>query len=538
MIILRIVKNIFFKTKLYDYYLSKNSVEEISFTPKDIWPGDPILGDQLVQGYYNLANKKIYSPEETLWQISNTNTFWQNEAHSFSWLRHLKARSGSLARKHARLLILDWLKLYKNYNNKTWELVVLSRRVSAWITNFDFLLAEKDKNFSDILLKNLFKQIKFLRNQINKSYFSFLEKKYGLEESSIKKIKILRALILSSMCFESQLVRFSNYIKILEAELKNNFNIDGMHESKSPSTQLEILGDLVTIREAIVSKQLKSPGFLETIIKKGAHSLKFFRTPAGTLAIFNGSKQETKFLIDKIINQADGQPRGRGPISLSKSGFEKIVCNGIMLIVDTYYNSNKNCSNAPHSIEINLGKNRLLGSCGTIYKKNKSWRESLLSAAAHSSLILENTNPNKSNGSDSFVFSKRYQKNGSEIVFLRHEGYKNKFTATCSRTIEVNRTGKNVAILEEIQAFKLLKFDIRIHLNPKVKVSLSLDKNKALLILDGQGWDFSFQGNVKLLLEPSIFVEDNGKVKQTNQLILHGETLEERAEVLWGFTKN
>ena len=32
---------------------------------------------------------------------------------------------------------------------------------------------------------------------------------------------------------------------------------------------------------------------------------------------------------------------------------------------------------------------------------------------------------------------------------------------------------------------------------------------------------FSFQGNVKLLLEPSIFVEDNGKVKQTNQLILH-----------------
>ena len=485
MIIFRIVKNIFFKTKLYDYYLSKNSIEEISFTPKDIWPGDPILGDQLVQGYYNLANKKIYSPEETLWQISNTNMFWQSEAHSFSWLRHLKARSGSLARKHARLLILEWLKLYKNYNNKTWELEILSRRVSAWITNFDFLLAEKDKKFSDILLKNIFKQIKFLRNQTNKSYFSFLEKKYGLEESSIKKIKVLRALILSSMCFESQLVRFSNYIKILESEIKNNFNIDGMHESKSPSTQLEILGDLVTIREAILSKQLKSPGFLETIIKKGAHTLKFFRTPAGTLAIFNGSKQETKFLIDKIINQADGQPRGRGPISLSKSGFEKIVCNGIMLIVDTYYNSNKNCSNAPHAIEINLGKNRLLGSCGTIYKKNKSWRESLLSAAAHSSLILENTNPNKNNGSDTFAFSKRYQKDGSEIVFLRHEGYKNKFTATCSRTIEVNRTGKNVAILEEIQAFKLLKFDIRIHLNPKVKVSLSLDKNKALLILDG-----------------------------------------------------
>ena len=63
---------------------------------------------------------------------------------------------------------------------------------------------------------------------------------------------------------------------------------------------------------------MKSPDFLETIIKKGAHSLKFFRTPAGTLAIFNGSKQETKFLIDKIINQADGQPRGRGQLVYQK----------------------------------------------------------------------------------------------------------------------------------------------------------------------------------------------------------------------------
>ena len=166
------------------------------------------------------------------------------------------------------------------------------------------------------------------------------------------------------MCFENQLVKFTGYIKILESELKANFNSDGMHESKSPSTHLEILGDLVTIKDAIVSKQIKSPNFLETIIKKAAHSLKFFRTPAGNLVTFNGSKQETKFLIDKIINEADGQPRGRGPISLSKSGFEKIVCTGVVVFVDTYCKRKNNSSYAAHAIEINLGKNRLLGSCG------------------------------------------------------------------------------------------------------------------------------------------------------------------------------
>ncbi len=538
MIILRVLKYFFFKTKLYNYYLSKNSITEISFTPKDAWPGDPVLGDHLVQGYYNLADKKIYSPDQTLWELQDKSTYWLNEAHSFSWLRHLKARSGSLARKHARYLILEWLKLYENWNYTSWELEVLARRISAWVTNFDFLLAEKDEVFSKILLKNLFKQIKFLRNQTNKSLFSKLEKKYGLEESSIKKIKILRGLILSSICFESQISGFNNYIKILEVELKKIFNIDGMHESKSPSSHLEILGDLVTIREAIASKQMKIPNFLDTLIKKAAHSLKFFRTPAGNLAIFNGSKQETKFLIDKILNQADGKARGRGPISLSQSGYEKLVCQGITVFVDTHYNNKKKSSKAPHAIEVYIGKTRMVGSCGTIYKKDKKWKDSLLSASAHSSLIIENTNAYYCDEPINLTSNKRYQKNGSEIVFLRHDGYRKKFSATCFRTIEVSRSGKNIAILDQINSDKLLKFDIRIHLNPKIRTSLSMDKKTAILIFDGHGWNFSFQGNVNLLLEPSIFVQDDGEVKKTNQLILQGETLKENTEVLWGFTKN
>ena len=538
MIIFRVVKNFFYKTKLYNLYLSKNSVQEISFTPKDSWPGDPVLGDQLVQGYYSLANKKIYAPDEALWQVSNKSTYWLNEAHSFSWLRHLKARSGSLARKHARYLILEWLKLYENWDNTAWECEVLARRISAWVTNFDFLLAEKDEKFAKILLKNLFKQIKFLRSQTNKSLFKDLEKKYELEESSIKKIKILRGLILSSICFESQMSVFDNYIKILEKELKINFNMDGMHESKSPSTHLEILGDLVTIREAIVSKQLKPPHFLDALIKKAAHALKFFRTPAGNLAVFNGSRQENKFLIDKILNQADGKARGRGPMSLAKTGYEKLVCQGITVFVDTHYNSKRKSSKAPHAMEINIGKTRLLGSCGTIYKKDKKWKDSLLSAPAHSALILENTNALYCDELTDFTSIKRYQKNGSEIVSLKHDGYRKKFSAICSRTIEVNRSGRNIAILDHISSDKLLKFDIRIHLNPKIKTSLSLDKKTAILIFDDQGWNFSFQGNVNLFLEPSIFVQDDGQVKKSYQLIMHGETLTENTEVLWGFTKN
>ena len=79
-----------------------------------------------------------------------------------------------------------------------------------------------------------------------------------------------------------------------------------------------------------------------------------------------------------------------------------------------------------------------------------------------------------------------------------------------------------------------MSFNIRIHLNPEIKVSLSLDKKKAILILNDQGWIFNFEGNAELLLEPSINVLDNGEIINTNQIILKGETIEENTQILWG----
>ena len=53
-----LICKLIFSSRVYDFYLSKNNYKEIVFTPKDAWPGDPELGDKLVQGYYYIAGKK------------------------------------------------------------------------------------------------------------------------------------------------------------------------------------------------------------------------------------------------------------------------------------------------------------------------------------------------------------------------------------------------------------------------------------------------------------------------------------------------
>ena len=110
MIIKKFFKRILLKTSIYDFYLSKNYQTKILITPHDPWPGDPAIGENIFQGDFSLSskNKEILS-QKLLWKISNNKDFWKEEIHTFSWLRHLKARSGPLARKHARKLILDWL---------------------------------------------------------------------------------------------------------------------------------------------------------------------------------------------------------------------------------------------------------------------------------------------------------------------------------------------------------------------------------------------------------------------------------------------
>ena len=74
-----------------------------------------------------------------------------------------------------------------------------------------FLLAEKDEEFSLLLKENLFKQIKHLNTFTTRNSLEKLDKVYEKSDSSIKKFKILRGLILSGICFEGEKKIFKKF---------------------------------------------------------------------------------------------------------------------------------------------------------------------------------------------------------------------------------------------------------------------------------------------------------------------------------------
>ena len=88
---------------------------------------------------------------------------------------------------------------------------------------------------------------------------------------------------------------------------------------------------------------------------------------------------------------------------------------------------NKVFSKTPHALEVYVGKNRLLGSCGSSFSKGIEWKKILKSTAAHSTLSLEESDAFIGSDLRQKAYSKRYTKDGSKLVELIHYGYFNRF---------------------------------------------------------------------------------------------------------------
>ena len=88
------------------------------------------------------------------------------------------------------------------------------------------------------------------------------------------------------------------------------------------------------------------------------------------------------------------------------------------IILDSLSSNNKIFSKTPHAIEVYVGKNRLLGSCGSSFSKNSEWKKILKSTAAHSTVCLEKSDAFTGKDLKQKAFTKRYTKDGSELVEL------------------------------------------------------------------------------------------------------------------------
>ena len=119
--IIKQIKKLYLNSKIYDRKISRVYEGGLEYIP-------PL---NLLDCVVTIKNKKNRIEDyniESVWDNFNLNQRDLGKLHSFFWLFKIDLKS---SKEITQSVILKWIETNKNYNDKTWDIETLSKRVIA-----------------------------------------------------------------------------------------------------------------------------------------------------------------------------------------------------------------------------------------------------------------------------------------------------------------------------------------------------------------------------------------------------------------------
>ena len=200
------------------------------------------------------------------------------------------------------------------------------------------------------------------------------------------------------------------------------------------------------------------------------------------------------------------------------------------------------------SFEIITNGKKLISNCGYHKKNNTRLNELSKSSAAHSTLIIDD------NSSSKFIITNKFStiKTGSKIIYkssifeknywkinASHDGYLKKYNITHEREIEYYpeqfKFIGNDKILNKKENFNI-KFDIRFHLEPNVKLMKTQDNKTILIELGDEGWKFTCD-NYDINIDNGLYFGNKNSYTRNQNIYISGITNIQNENIIWQLNK-
>ena len=321
-----------------------------------------------------------------------------------------------------------------------------------------------------------------------------------------------------------------------------------MHQSINPSTHAEYINHLYEIRNMFLYFQIDDHKFIKFQIINMISVLKNLYHKDNTIALFNGSNNLNLDRINKInLLHKDIKTK---VLTNIKSGLAIYENNRFKIFFDvtkpTSKLLNQNLHSGTFSFEISCDNEKIITNCGSIEKRIGKKPEFLRYSAAHSTLILNNTNISE------LVEKKSYKRAPRKINFTNddnkeyilwdatHDGYVNNFKKIIKRRLLISKkipkiVGEDSIISTKIESKKNL-YNIRFHLSPVCSCLLTNNK-KSILIKTKLNHSWVFRSNSDLTIEDSIYINDGKRISKTKQIVISGYTSKSRHTAKWSLSK-
>ncbi len=510
--------------------LVEPAADRLTVAPSDLRTADPTVADDIYAGVFVFSGQIVECRGRSPFEVTAPNAEWARVLHGFGWLRHLRSADTAVARSNARALVDDWLKI-ADHADAAWELDTAARRLLAWLTQAPMILADADPAFYHRFLAGLTRHFRHLR--IHR----------GEEPDGLPRLKVAIAVLACAVTVES----FRRWVKPaarrLDDELQRQILPDGGHVGRNPTAVVEILVDLLPIRQVLAARGLPVSQAMMNAIDRMMPMLRFFRHDDGALALFNGATSTPTDLIATVFayDEAKSRPHGNAP----HSGYQRLEASGTVAMMDCGPPPPPELSTIAHAgtlaFEMSSGHCRFVVNCGAPFRPVGEWRRLARTTAAHSALIVDDHSSARLRDDGLLVrligpvllpgpqqvdvdrHEQEIEDEGVEIaVTARHDGYARTYGVLHERGLRLTADGDRLEgtdrILPAGDATGAVPYVVRFHLHPSVRTETFGDTVR-LTGPNGEAWDFAC-AEVRPVVEPSVHLADVHGLRRAEQITL------------------
>ncbi len=525
------LKRPFYSLPIYRYTLATRTPTALYVGLSDPWPGDAEAGRAITQGVFLLGGKRLRNPAP-LWDPIGVDPAWCAAMNGFDWLRDLRTAGGDAARRSARDLVASWMDHYEQWDAATWHPPVLGRRLANWLGHYEFFAASAQVDFRHRLLQHATRQARHLARVLPA----------GLAGAEC--IGAIKGLIYAGVCLPGAESCVKRGLALLAEELPRQILPDGGHAERSPARHMAVLRDLIDLRAALRAGEIAVPAGLQSAIVQMTPVLRMFRHGDGGLALFNDSNESESWLVDMVLQRADGP--GRPLMSAPLSGFQRIHAGRTLLVVDAGAPPPPGADRHSHAgtsaFEMSVGRERLIVNCGA-HPGGGEWHRVQRATAAHSTLAVGDTNSSEVTLEGDLgrrvetVTCRRDESEGDIWLDLSHDGYQSLFDLIHLRRLYLNAAGDDLRGEDRLEGPGSASFALRFHLHPEVQARLAQSGNTVLLRLPkGGGWRLRAKG-AEVRLEQSVYLGQEGVIRRSEQIVLAGRCEPGGAVVRWALQR-
>lgn len=296
----------------------RHPVEEFLAIPPDLHASDPSFFDELTAGSMGLAGATLTIGQRSPFAVTTASTAWTAELHGFAWLNHLTAAQSAAARDAARNHVHEWISSIGADHPVAWRTGVLARRIISWINHAPLILDSAEPADFERVTSSLHRQLVMLGD--------------ACARGERTRLQGLIALVLADLSIKDQDAHLARTERELASELSRQILDDGAHVSRNSEIVLDLLLDLLPLRQTYATRERDLPQSMQEIIPRMIAHLYHMRLGDGRLAAFNGAGRRR--LEDLSTVFLYGKAAASKPGVVAASRYLRVEASDTMLIMD------------------------------------------------------------------------------------------------------------------------------------------------------------------------------------------------------------